>query len=133
MLEDKKSYGETFFVPNRARWNEDWVDENGQEVPPLKHLKQNIGEMLNKALAAIEDENDALHGVLKHNIDFNAGKGKDNKARISDQRWKDLLDHFNDPRRPLTPRQKFAPASQPLATGRLPQTTHSAENPSANE
>lgn len=98
VLEDKKSYGETFFVPNRARWNEGWVDENGQEVPPLKHLKQNIGEMLNKALAAIEDENDALHGVLKHNIDFNAGKGKDNKARISDQRWKDLLDHFNDPR-----------------------------------
>lgn len=98
VLEDKTSYGETFFVPMRARWNEGWVDEHDNEVPPLKHLKQNIGEMLNKALAAIEDENDALHGVLKHNIDFNAGKGKDNKARVSDQRWKDLLDHFNDPR-----------------------------------
>ena len=75
VLEDKTSYGETFFVPERARWNEGWVDKNGQEVLPLKHLKQNIGEMLNKSLAAIEDENDSLHGVLKNNINFNAGKG----------------------------------------------------------
>jgi type I restriction enzyme M protein len=84
VLEEKISYGETFFVPKRARWNEGWVDENGNEVPPLKHLKHNIGEMLNKALAAIEDENDALHGVLEKNINFNAGKGKDNKAHVSD-------------------------------------------------
>ncbi len=98
ILEDKTSYGETFFVPKRARWNEGWVDDNGNEIPPLKHLKQNIGEMLNKALAAIENENDALAGVLKENIDFNAGKGKEGKSRISDQKWKDLLDHFNDPR-----------------------------------
>jgi len=47
-----------------------------------------FGEMLNKALAAIEDENDSLHGVLKSNIDFNAGKGKDGKTRITDQKWK---------------------------------------------
>jgi type I restriction enzyme M protein len=98
ILEDKISYGDTFFVPKRARWHEGWVDENGQEVPPLKHLKNNIGEMLNKALAKIEEENEALHGVLKSNIDFNAGKGKDGKTRVSDQKWKDLLDHFNDPR-----------------------------------
>jgi hypothetical protein len=32
--------------------------------------------MLNKAIAAIEDENDSLAGVLKNNIDFNAKKGK---------------------------------------------------------
>jgi hypothetical protein len=30
LLEDKTSYGETFFVPVRARWNESWTDENGQ-------------------------------------------------------------------------------------------------------
>jgi type I restriction enzyme M protein len=98
ILQDKTSYGETFFIPKRARWNEWWVDENRQNVPPLKHLKQNIGEMFNKAPAAIEDENDSLHGVLKSNIDFNAGKGKDGKTRVTDQKWKDLLDHFNDPR-----------------------------------
>jgi type I restriction enzyme M protein len=94
LLEDKTSYGETFFVPLRARWHGSWIDENGDEVPPLKHLKHDIGNMLNKAIAAVEDENDALAGVLKNNIDFNAVKGK---TKIPDQKWKDLLDHFNQP------------------------------------
>ena len=94
ILEDKTSYSETFFVPPRARWHESWIDENGDEVPPLKHLKHDIGNMLNKAIAKVEDENDALAGVLKNNIDFNAVKGK---TKIPDQKWKDLLDHFNQP------------------------------------
>jgi len=76
LLEDKTSYGETFFVPVRARWHEPWTDENGDEVPAIKDLKQDIGNMLNKAIAAVEDENDALAGVLKNNIDFNASRGK---------------------------------------------------------
>jgi type I restriction enzyme M protein len=95
ILEDKTSYGETFFVPVRARWHESWIDENGEQVPALKDLKQDIGSMLNKALGAIEDENDALAGVLKNNINFNAVKGK---TKISDQKWKDLIDHFNNPK-----------------------------------
>ena len=95
LLEDKTSYGETFFVPVRARWHESWPDENGELVPALKDLKHDIGNMLNKAIAAIEEENDALAGVLKNNIDFNAVKGK---TKIPDQKWKDLLDHFNQPR-----------------------------------
>ena len=94
LQEDPISYGETFFVPPRARWHQSWRDENGHEVPPLKHLKQDIGNMLNKALAAVEDANDALAGVLKNNIDFNATKGK---TKIPDHKWKDLLDHFNQP------------------------------------
>ena len=94
LLESKTSYGETFFVPVRARWHESWMDENGDEVPALKDLKHDIGNMLNKAIAAVEDENDALAGVLKNNIDFNAVKGK---TKILDQKWKDLLDHFNQP------------------------------------
>jgi len=94
LLEDKTSYGETFFVPVRARWHESWTDENGDLVPALKDLKHDIGNMLNKAIAAIEDENDSLAGVLKNNIDFNAIKGK---TKIPDQKWKDLLDHFNQP------------------------------------
>lgn len=95
LLEDKTSYGETFFVPVRARWHESWVDENNETVPALKDLKHDIGNMLNKAIAAIEEENDALAGVLKNNIDFNAVKGK---TKIPDQKWKDLLDHFNQPK-----------------------------------
>ena len=94
LLEDKTSYGETFFVPVRARWHESWTEENGELVPALKDLKYDIGNMLNKAIAAVEEENDALAGVLKNNIDFNAVKGK---TKIPDQKWKDLLDHFNQP------------------------------------
>ena len=94
VLEAKTSYGETFFVPVRARWHETWEDENGDLVPALKDLKSDIGNMLNKAIAAVEDENDSLAGVLKNNINFNAVKGKN---KIPDQRWKDLLDHFNQP------------------------------------
>ena len=94
LLEEKTSYGETFFVPIRARWHESWKDDNGDEVPALKDLKHDIGNMLNKAIAAVEEENDALAGVLKNNIDFNAVKGK---TKIPDQKWKDLLDHFNQP------------------------------------
>ena len=94
LLEDKATYGETFFVPVRARWHESWTDENGDVVPALKDLKHDIGSMLNKAIAAVEDENDALNGVLKNNIDFNAVKGK---TSIPNQKWKDLLDHFNQP------------------------------------
>ena len=95
LLEEKTAYGETFFVPVRARWHEAWIDQNGDLVPALKDLKHDIGNMLNKAIAAVEDENDALAGVLKNNIDFNAVKGK---TKIPDQKWKDLLDHFNQPR-----------------------------------
>jgi type I restriction enzyme M protein len=94
LLEDKTSYGETFFMPVRARWHESWTDTNGELVPALKDLKYDIGNMLNKAIAAIEEENDALVDVLKNNIDFNAVKGK---TKIPDQKWKDLLDHFNQP------------------------------------
>jgi len=94
LLEDKTSYGETFFVPMRARWKESWTNEKDELVPALKDLKHDIGNMLNKAIEAIEDENDALAGVLKNNINFNAVKGK---TKIPDQKWKDLLDHFNQP------------------------------------
>jgi len=36
LLEDKTSYGETFFVPIRARWHQSWKDENGDLVRPSK-------------------------------------------------------------------------------------------------
>lgn len=94
LLEDKTTYGDTFFVPPRARWHESWMDETGAQVPALKDLKHDIGNMLNKAIAAVEDENDALAGVLKNNIDFNAVKGK---TKIPNEKWKDLLDHFSQP------------------------------------
>jgi type I restriction enzyme M protein len=63
LLEDKISYGDTFFVPPRARWNEGFTDENGQPQPAIKNLHHNIGEMLMKALAALEEANQPLEGV----------------------------------------------------------------------
>ena len=93
LLDNPITYGETFFVPPRARWHESWLDD-GAVVPALKDLKHDVGNMLNKAIAAVEDANDALAGVLKNNINFNAIKGK---TKIPDQKWKDLLDHFSQP------------------------------------
>ncbi|MGM0438594.1 MAG: type I restriction-modification system subunit M, partial [Bacillota bacterium] len=93
LLEDKNSYGETFFVPKRARWNYSFTDEKGVFHSAIKDYKQNIGEELNKALASIEEANDVLEGVLKSNINFNKTTGKNQK--IKDSVWKDLIDHFN--------------------------------------
>ena len=72
-LEDADQYsGKYFYVPPRARWSEEWTDENGKRQPALKHTKENVGSMLNKALEALEDANaDALQDVLKGTINFN--------------------------------------------------------------
>lgn len=94
LLDDPTTYKPFthFFIPSRARWNDKWVDENGAEQPPLKDVKANVGTALNKALHAIEDANaDLLSNVLK-GIDFNIKKGK---TAIPDQRWIDLINHFN--------------------------------------
>jgi len=93
LLEDTNSYGETFFIPKRARWNCSFTDNKGVFHSAIKDYKQNIGEELNKALASIEEANDVLEGVLKSNINFNKTTGKNQK--IKDSVWKDLIDHFN--------------------------------------
>jgi type I restriction enzyme M protein len=100
LLEDKTTYKDAFFVPIRARWNDSWTEtitnDNGEteEVfrPALKDIKTNVGAALNKALSEVEEQNsDILTGVLK-SIDFNKAVGK---TKIPDQRWIDLINHFN--------------------------------------
>lgn len=94
LLNDPTTFREftNFYVPPRARWNSSWTDEKGNLQPALKDVKTSVGTTLNKALHAIEDENaDLLSNVLK-GIDFNIKKGK---SSISDQRWIDLINHFN--------------------------------------
>jgi type I restriction enzyme M protein len=87
-----------FYIPPRARWNSDWTDEEGKYHPPLRDVKSNVGTALNKALHAVEDANaDLLSNVLK-GIDFNVKKGK---STIADQRWIDLVNHFNGKLPPL--------------------------------
>jgi type I restriction enzyme M protein len=73
---DPDEYVDTFFVPERARWNQ------------IKDHKHNIGEELNKATDAIEEYNSSLEGVLK-SIDFNI------KNKLSDKKLQDLLFHFS--------------------------------------
>lgn len=77
-LEDPDQYsGPYFYVPPRARWSQEWTDENGQRQPALRHTKENVGSMLNKALEALEDANaDALQDVLKGTINFNRKIGQ---------------------------------------------------------
>jgi type I restriction enzyme M protein len=94
ILEEKLTYGETFFVPKRARWHEGFTDENGIVQPPIKHLQNNIGQMLNKALDAIEESNpDTLSGIFKGRINFN--KEVDGKQIVKNVDLKKMIDHFN--------------------------------------
>lgn len=53
-------------------------------------LHHNVGDGLNKALAALEEWNPSLQGVVGH-IDFNRTVGK---TRIPDQKLRDLIRHF---------------------------------------
>ncbi|MFC2084012.1 type I restriction-modification system subunit M [Bacteroidota bacterium] len=100
LLTDSTTYKPftNFYVPPRARWNNSWTDEDGKYHPPLRDVKANVGTALSKALHAIEDANaDLLSNVLK-GIDFNIKKGK---SSIPDQRWIDLINHFNSKLPPL--------------------------------
>jgi type I restriction enzyme M protein len=70
----------TFFVPPESRWEH--LRDN---------LHHNVGDGLNRALAALEEENDSLEGVLAH-IDFNRKVGQ---SKLSDKSLRDLIQHFN--------------------------------------
>ncbi len=77
-LEEPINYD--FFVAKNARWSE------------IKDVKSNVGNTLNKALEALEDNNtEKLEGVLKH-INFNEKIG--NKS-LSDNLLINLITHFN--------------------------------------
>tara|TARA_R110001606_G_scaffold74873_1_gene173573 strand:+ start:2138 stop:4999 length:2862 start_codon:yes stop_codon:yes gene_type:complete len=95
ILEERQTFGDTFFVPPRARWNEKFIDENGVQQPEIKHLQHNIGQMLNKALDAIEEANpDTLSGIFKGRINFN--KEVDGKQIVKNADLKKMIDHFNE-------------------------------------
>ena len=94
LLRNKKGFA--FWVPERARWelNEPLMLENEQQFRGLMHVKKLVGDMVNKSLAAIEEENiEALGGVLK-TINFMSTKG-DKKRRIDDDIIVELIEHFS--------------------------------------
>lgn len=76
-------YKETFFVPEAARW-----------AQIRDHLHREVGNGLNKALGALEDQNRALDGVLQH-IDFTRKVGQ---STMSNKKLRDLIMHFNKQR-----------------------------------
>lgn len=103
--------GKYFYVPPSARWNESWEevvpdknekgelikDNNGKiktkivQRPALKHVKDNVGSALNKALGAIEDANpDALQDVLS-GINFNRKIGQ---RTLDDDTLADFVQNF---------------------------------------
>lgn len=78
--EDPLRYHNTFFVPEKARWG--YVRDE---------LHKNVAEGLNQALAALEEDNQSLSGVLRH-IDFNRQLGS---SRLPDAKLRQLIQHFN--------------------------------------
>lgn len=71
-----------YYVRKEARWEK------------VKHFKREVGDNLNKALAALEEENiDKLEGVLT-SINFNRTFGK-NKKSLTDETLVSFIDHFN--------------------------------------
>jgi type I restriction enzyme M protein len=64
-----------FFVPERARWS------------TIQATTQDIGDAINKAFEALEEENPSLQGVLA-NIDFN------DKEKLPDKLLLQLVQHF---------------------------------------
>jgi type I restriction enzyme M protein len=68
------------FVPKRARWSE------------IQKVSTNIGEALNKACAALEEQNSNLDGILA-GIDFNDGR-KLGDGKNRDTVLSKLVQHF---------------------------------------
>lgn len=76
-LERSNNYD--FFVPERARWES------------IRHLKDDVGSELNKALAELEELNpDTLQDVLKA-INYNRKIGK---TSIPDEKLVEFIQHF---------------------------------------
>ena len=92
-LENKDAY--QYYIPERARWVH-ITHKDGKEIHEgVLHLKQDVGNHLNKALAALEEANpDKLSGVLT-NVNFLRKIGK-NKNALSDQKLVEFIQHFNE-------------------------------------
>jgi type I restriction enzyme M protein len=74
-------YAETFFVPEAARWG--FLRDE---------VHKNVGDGVNKALAALEHANTSLDGVLGH-IDFTRNVGT---STIPDKKLRELIMHFSE-------------------------------------
>jgi type I restriction enzyme M protein len=76
-------YADSFFVPEEARWG--FLRDE---------VHKNVGDGINKALAALEHANASLDGVLGH-IDFTKKVGQ---STIPDKKLRELIMHFSEVR-----------------------------------
>lgn len=81
---DNPDFYDDFFVPEAARWSTLTSRLNDAGSP--------YGSVLDKALAALSEENESLQHVLDH-ISFMRVQG--NKRVVSDEACKDLVRHFS--------------------------------------
>src|SRR6266487_811432 len=79
---DPSRYRGVLVVPDQARWS--YIMDNLQNA--------GVGELLTKALFAIQDQNPSLNGVLKH-IRFDREVG--GKPLLSDETLRKLIRRFN--------------------------------------
>ncbi|ELY69943.1 type I restriction-modification system subunit M [Natrinema versiforme] len=77
VVEDDRDLHEEFWVPERARWDH------------IAAQDTDIGAALNKALEAIEDENDEIADRVLTSVDYN------DKDRLSDATLDELVTHFS--------------------------------------
>ncbi|MHC5352036.1 type I restriction-modification system subunit M [Metapseudomonas furukawaii] len=93
-----KSRAEAFVTAENPRWYKRdgsfWVPSHSRFRYLLNEAHINVGDLLNKALAGIEENNASLEGVLEH-IDFTRKVGQ---SKIPDQKLRQLITHFGEVR-----------------------------------
>ncbi|MCJ2373761.1 N-6 DNA methylase [Pseudomonas sp. RGM 3321] len=93
-----KSKAEAFVTAENPRWYKRdgnfWVPNHSRFRYLLNEAHINVGNVLNKALGGIEENNVSLEGVLEH-IDFTRKVGQ---SKIPDQKLRQLITHFGEVR-----------------------------------
>lgn len=93
-----KSKAEAFVTAENPRWYKRdgnfWVPSHSRFHYLLNEAHINVGNLLNKALSGIEENNVSLEGVLEH-IDFTRKVGQN---KIPDQKLRQLITHFGEVR-----------------------------------
>ncbi|QIH07402.1 MULTISPECIES: class I SAM-dependent DNA methyltransferase [unclassified Pseudomonas] len=93
-----KSQAEAFVSAENPRWYKRdggfWVPRSSRFKHLLNEAHINVGNLLNKALGGIEENNTSLDGVLEH-IDFTRKVGQ---SKIPDLKLRQLISHFGQVR-----------------------------------
>ncbi|MEH6387088.1 MAG: type I restriction-modification system subunit M [Pseudomonas profundi] len=97
-LKAGKSRADAYVSAASPRWYKRdggfWVPQQSRFSHLVNEAHLNVGDLLNKALAGIEESNASLEGVLEH-IDFTRKVGQ---SKIPDQKLRQLITHFGDVR-----------------------------------